>query len=229
MNINPYYDEASVQREIEVGGHREAVGGMWDVLGRHQLDFLIAHGLAPGHRLLDVGCGALRLGVHAVRYLDPGHYFGLDISPGLLDAGYSLELDEAERSRVPRSNLAANADFDCGFLAGPVDMAIAQSLFTHLPLNHIRRCLTAVAGALRPGCTLYGTAWILPPGTPVTRPFAWAGEINGEGITTSDISDPYHYGMDDLRFAVKELPLSMSLIGDWGHPRGQPMLSFKRT
>ena len=31
--------------------------------------------------LIDIGCGALRGGVHFVRHLDPGHYFGMDSEP----------------------------------------------------------------------------------------------------------------------------------------------------
>ena len=65
-----------------------AVGGLWDSLGKLQLDFLRAHGLRPEHTLLDIGCGCLRGGLHFMRYLVPGHYYGLDISPNVLKAGH---------------------------------------------------------------------------------------------------------------------------------------------
>lgn len=228
MSINPYYDEAEVERVVRAGGHRDAVGGLWDVIGRHQLDFLIGQGLRRDQRLLDLGCGALRLGVHAVAYLDPAHYFGLDISPSLIAAGYQHELDDAGRARLPRDHLRADAEFDLGFVGAPVDMAIAQSLFTHLPLNHVRRCLAAVVEVLKPGGVLYATAWVLPEGAPLHRPFAWNGTVNGQGIVTSDIRDPYHLAWRDVRFAAEGLPLEVTMLGDWGHPRGQPMLAFQR-
>lgn len=228
MNINPYYDETDVQRVVEGGGHREAVGGLWETIGRHQMDFLMGRGLQRDHRLLDVGCGALRLGVHAVAYLNPAHYFGLDLSPSLIDAGYRQELDDDGRAKLPRAHLAANADFDLAFVDAPVDMAIAQSVFTHLPLNHVRRCLAAVAAVLKPGGVFYATAWVLPEGAPLHHPFDWAGTLNGQGITTSDIRDPYHHAWRDIQFAAEGLPLGVTLLGDWGHPRGQPMLAFLR-
>jgi len=228
MSINPYYDEAEVQRVVEGGGHREAIGGLWEAIGRHQMDFLVERGLRRDHRLLDVGCGALRLGVHAVAYLDTSHYFGLDLSPSLIDAGYRQELDEAGRAKLPRAHLAANPDFDLGFVGAPVDMAIAQSVFTHLPLNHLRRCLAAVAAVLRPGGVFYATAWVLPEDAALHHPFEWTGILSGRGIVTLDIRDPYHYAWRDIQFAAEGLPLGVTLLGDWGHPRGQPMLAFSR-
>ena len=74
---------------------RNAVGGMWEEIGRLQLDFMIAQGLQPHHLLLDVGCGSLRAGVHFVRYLNDSHYYGIDAQQGLLDAGVRVELPRA--------------------------------------------------------------------------------------------------------------------------------------
>lgn len=65
---------------------------MWDELGKLQFDLLVQQGLKPQHFLLDVGCGSLRGGVHFIRYLEPGHYFGVDESRELLDAGRRIEL-----------------------------------------------------------------------------------------------------------------------------------------
>ena len=42
----------------------------------------------PHHRLLDIGCGALRGGVHFVRYLEDGNYAGLDVNRSLIAAGH---------------------------------------------------------------------------------------------------------------------------------------------
>src|SRR6516164_2727494 len=83
-----YYDKAVFEPAMRAGLYRELVGGSWDEIGQLQLDFLVARGLMPHHRLLDVGCGSLRAGVKVVRYLDPGHYAGIDLHESLLDAGY---------------------------------------------------------------------------------------------------------------------------------------------
>src|SRR5882757_11035445 len=76
-----------VRYRLRPGSYRASVGALWDQLGALQFDYLVAHGLKPEHRLLDVGCGSLRGGVRFVDYLRPGNYYGLDISENLLAAG----------------------------------------------------------------------------------------------------------------------------------------------
>ena len=67
--------------------HRQMVGGLWDEMGQLQFDFLVRQGLSPEHRLLDIACGCLRGGVHFVRYLQPGNYYGVDVNAPLLERG----------------------------------------------------------------------------------------------------------------------------------------------
>ncbi|MEX0776308.1 MAG: class I SAM-dependent methyltransferase [Phycisphaeraceae bacterium] len=57
--------------------HHRFYGRPW-CTGRAYFDFLIAHGLLPRHRVLDFGCGAGRLGIWLIPYLDAGHYVGVD-------------------------------------------------------------------------------------------------------------------------------------------------------
>ena len=61
---------------------------------------LLALGVRPGDKFVDYGCGTLRLGVLFVEYLEPDHYFGLDIDERILTAGrarLSPELIAAKR------------------------------------------------------------------------------------------------------------------------------------
>src|SRR5215472_262077 len=87
-----YDDKAALEAEVRAGRHRECVGGLWEEVGQLQLDFLVAQGLMPHHRLLDIGCGSLRGGVKLIRYLCAGHYAGIDLHESLLNAGYEIEL-----------------------------------------------------------------------------------------------------------------------------------------
>ena len=43
--------------------------------------------LKPEHRVVDFGCGSLRLGIHFIRYLNPGNYFGLDLTDDFIISG----------------------------------------------------------------------------------------------------------------------------------------------
>ena len=65
-----YYERDKVARAIASNQHREFIGGMCDEIGPLQIQFLERNGLTPHSTLLDIGCGSLRLGVHAAEYLN---------------------------------------------------------------------------------------------------------------------------------------------------------------
>lgn len=218
----PRYSKATFSEEqLARGWHREFIGGNWDSHGRAQLDFLVEHGLQPSDRFLDVGCGALRAGRHLVDYLEPGHYYGIDANVELIQAGYDRELTDEQRSRLPSANLRANDRFD-GDFGVAYDMAIAQSVFTHVSLNHIRLCLYRVSRVMRPGGTFYVTFFEEPAGRPVD---AIIPGSNKEKLTERNV---FWYYREDLRWASSIAPWQFRYIGDWGHPKGQKMVEFTR-
>ncbi len=225
---NPYYNKEWIERAISNNNHRNAVGGMWDELGSLQMDFLLANGLQPSQRLLDIGCGSLRLGVKAIDYLQPGNYYGQDISEELIAAGYEKELNDRQRQKQPRNQLVANDSFDFSFvLPRKIDVAIAQSVFSHLPLNHIRRCLALLAPVMQQGGVFFATYWNCPADHDITKPLTHNNAASpADSITTYDAQDSYHYRTQDFEWCVRDLPWDIEAIGEWGHPRGQHMLRF---
>ena len=222
---SPYDDLQAVALATTRGEHRNVVGGMWEQIGSLQIEFMKRQGLAPEHALLDVGCGSLRGGVKYVAYLNPGNYWGMDINPSLLDAGYDVELAAAGlQDRLPREHLIANGDFILGEIGRKFDFAVALSLFTHVSLNRIRECLERLQSVMKPGGTLFATYFELPDGTPSFMPVTHAPA----GIVTHGTRDPYHYRVSDLTHAAAGLPWTVRVIGDWSHPRGQRMIAFVR-
>jgi 2-polyprenyl-3-methyl-5-hydroxy-6-metoxy-1,4-benzoquinol methylase len=111
--------------------HRNAVGGMWEEIWKLQFDFLVNQGLKPEMKLLDVGCGSLRGGVHFIQYLNTGNYYGIDINQNLIKAGYEKELDHQLQAKCPQGNLLVNGEFKASLLKVQFEFAIAQSVFTH--------------------------------------------------------------------------------------------------
>lgn len=226
--LSPYHEENLAEKIREVG-HRGFVGGLWEELGALQFEFLRGQGLRPEHRLMDVGCGSLRLGCLLVDYLEPERYFGIDLIEELLDAGHANELDDAQRARLPRSHLHATGAFEFGFLGQHrIDVAFAQSVFTHLPLNDLRDCLTKLAHWMAPGGVFFSTFFLCPEDVdlsePLVQPIA-AG--SGPEITTFATRDPYHYWLSDLEFCAARTKWQVREIGDWGHPRNQRMVAFE--
>lgn len=99
--INSYGNELT-QEDIDKKTHRNFVGGLWEELGKLQYDFLTEQGLKPCHKLLDIGCGCLRGGLHYIKYLEEGNYYGLDVNNSLIQAGM-LEIKEARlENKHPR-------------------------------------------------------------------------------------------------------------------------------
>jgi len=224
MEVNNYSAEVT-RKMVKDKFHRDFIGGMWDELGKLQVDFLIDHGLRPEMRFLDVGCGCLRAGIHLVRYLETGNYYGLDMNNSLLRAGYDVELPKAGiQAKLPESNLLHEKHFRASRLGVEFDMAIAQSVFSHLPLNHIRLCLLELAKCMAPGGVFFATYFNVPDGYQIEHSVTHSPG----GVETFADQDPYHYTIDDCRWLINDLPWELTDIGEWGHPRGQSMLAFTR-
>jgi SAM-dependent methyltransferase len=211
-------------RVFDPDWHRRTIGNLprWEMLGDLQFEYLKERGLEPHHFLLDVGCGPLRGGVRFIDYLEPGRYYGVEKDEAVLE--------EARRVELPRHGLehkdptlVAMADFDFRRLGQTFDYAIAQSVFTHLPLNNIIRCLVRMEDALHEGGRFYATIWENPE-----------GKRNLEDIRQSDHkvthfdSDSFHYDFATFEWIADGTGLSVEHLGRWGHPQNQVMLLFTK-
>ncbi|MCF6521506.1 class I SAM-dependent methyltransferase [Streptomyces sp. JJ36] len=122
----------------------------WNALGRMQFDYLLSHGLAPGDRLLEIGCGNLRAGRHFIDYLEPGHYHGVDISPDILLAAQQTLVDHRLQEKLPYLTLVD--DLRLAHLPeGHFRVVHAHSVFSHSPLTVVDECFAHVRRVLAPG------------------------------------------------------------------------------
>ncbi|GLX39813.1 methyltransferase [Streptomyces roseochromogenus] len=122
----------------------------WLALGKMQFDYLLEHGLAPRHRMLDIGCGNLRAGWRFIDHLETGHYYGIDISPDILIAAKRTLTDRGLQAKLP--HLTITQDLTLDFLPDRhFDVVHAHSVFSHSPLSIIDECLAHVERVLAPG------------------------------------------------------------------------------
>lgn len=205
---------------------RAKVGGLWEQLGKLQFDYLIKNGLKPNHFFLDIGCGSLRGGIHFIRYLENGHYFGVDKNTQLLDGG-KIELDE-NNLLDKKPVLKLDDDFDFISLNQKFEYALAQSVFTHLPLTEIKKCIENVEKVLVNEGNFYATFFENyrkdDPGEPII-----IESDDGYTIETYLDKDPYHYRFSEFEKLVKNTSLSVKYIGDWNHPRHQKIMVFSKS
>lgn len=220
MTVNDYGRQLTAA-EIAAKEHREFVGGLWDEIGALQLEFMRSRGLSPSDRLLDVGCGALRGGVHFIRYLAPGCYCGLDVNASLIEAGKQELADAQLLSKNPQ--LVVSDSFAVDSFGTTFHHALAVSLFTHLNMNLIAWCLARVRQVLAPEGRFYAS-YFEAPASVHGQPLRHAS-----GVVTYYANDPYHYSLDEMRALAQLAGVAVERIGNWGHPRGQTMLAFSRA
>ncbi|MFN7052109.1 MAG: class I SAM-dependent methyltransferase, partial [Gemmobacter sp.] len=155
--ISPYHAPAFIPDAIAKGNHRAIIGGRWDETGIIQMRVLLAEGLRPKHRLLDIGCGPLRSGCRIV----------------------------GDRARLPKAQLVGDADFAFPGVPDHFDYLFCFAVFTHLPMNHLRRALLQIARRFTRFEKFIFTVFLAPDAQaalgPVRQP---------DGVVTHDIRPP---------------------------------------
>ncbi len=129
---------------LEYENYREYVNWhgqpFFERFGRHQLDVLVAHGLAREHRVLELGCGCLRAGKYLIHYLNPGMYLGVEPKKGILLRGIVHELTIPEFLRK-RPSFSDVSDFSISRFALTFDFIFGYSVFTHASFVQTSACL----------------------------------------------------------------------------------------
>lgn len=211
---SPYLVPGFYDTALARGRHRDIVGGRWDETGRAQMAALLAAGLQPHHRLLDIGAGSLRLGCKAVPFLNPGHYWATDASRALMLRGRAVELPDPDR--LPEDRLIEDAAFVYPGIPPDIDLAIAFGVFTHLPGPMLRPAMTSLRTACPNLTALLLTVFLAPEGHagPLRQP---------DGVTTHPDRPPYHRAgstvLADLTAAGFTAAFRDTLL-----PRGQRLL-----
>lgn len=223
--MNHYYFNPPKEYE-DIIDYKSWVGGNWDQFGKLYLNFLISQGLNSQHKVLDVGCGCLRGGVKLIQFLNKNNYYGQDINEYLVRMGLEKEVPKYQISdKICKENFCISNDFTL-FFQNEVkfDIGISQSVFTHLPLNHLYLCLLNIKDYFKIGAKFFVTFWIISDEKEINNEYIW------DGIKTTHINDPYHYKKSQIESVAKDSLISefwdYFYIGEWGHPRHQKMFCF---
>lgn len=201
MNLKTIIDAA-----VELNLPPSEYFALWDDLAQWQLNALRTVGLRPQHRLLDIGCGAMRLGLSAVDFLDDGYYYGVDTFPPYLELARKL----AEKAEITRNfSLLLEDNFAFERFGTKFDFANAQSVFTHLSAAQCEQCMAALSNVMQPGGVFLFTYLI---GAPQTQGFLYGGRHPMQRLA---VTDPAFFAHLGPRHGARFEALSIN------HPTGQ--------
>jgi ubiquinone/menaquinone biosynthesis C-methylase UbiE len=183
----------------------------WLALGRMQFDYLVGHGLLPEHRMLDIGCGNLRGGWRFIDYLDPGNYYGIDISPDILIAAKKTLTERRLQHKLPYLTLTGDLTLD--FLPSDhFDVVHAHSVFSHSPRHVIEECLAHVGRVL------------------TDKGFFDFTFDRTEGAEHQVLREDFYYRTETLLSLARKHGLYARFMDDWEElPHGQSKIRVSRS
>ncbi|KAJ0080213.1 hypothetical protein Patl1_23392 [Pistacia atlantica] len=137
--------------ELLVEEHHSNYGEPW-AGGRDVFEFLAeASHLTPNSRVLEIGCGTLRVGLHFIRYLSPEHFHCLERDELSLMAAFRYELP-AQGLLNKRPLIVRGEDMDLTKFGSRVvyDLIYASAVFLHMPDKLVWVGLERLANKLKP-------------------------------------------------------------------------------
>jgi len=134
--------------------------GQWNS-GESMFEFLRAEGVVPTSRVLDYGCGSLRLGRHFIDYLETGRYFGLDVTDRFYSAG--LELLDASLVERKRPELGlVGGPLHRRLEATPPDYAFCLGVMIHIPPQELGEFVETLSRLVGERTRLFLGTQVLP-------------------------------------------------------------------
>jgi SAM-dependent methyltransferase len=143
------WPETGLPLEVLAERHHCVYGGPW-ILGRYAFEHLLSRGLLPSDKVLDVGCGVGRFGIHMVRFLDTGNYCGIDSHRESLRifSEYELVL-HGLTDKAPR--FLWDRDFSVSYFGVEFDWIIDFATTLHVAEDERPSAFAKLAKSLAPG------------------------------------------------------------------------------
>lgn len=122
----------------------------YELGGRAQFIRLLENGLLPESKVLEIGCGTLRIAYWLMRFLEPGCYAGIEPARKRVELGCQY-LFTAEELADKRPRFEYNAIFDTAVFGEQFDYFLAGSIWTHCSKGHIDTMLDGFQRNTGPG------------------------------------------------------------------------------
>ena len=184
---------------------------LFDEGTRTVFEFLLRHGLLrEEYRVLDIGCGPLRVGRHLILFLNPGCYYGVEPAEQMLKCGLEEEVirpfgERLLKWKAPTFSHVSNSDFS-SFGYAPFKLVFSYQVFIHCGPEQLRQCLRSVRDALFAGGKFVFTIWLADKDRHVPKT---AGEPYNYGAASHLMT---FYRRDTLEAIVKEEGFKLDFI-----------------
>ena len=174
----------------------------YDLVSAMVFNLLTSIGLRQHHRLLDIGCGSLRVGRLLIPYLNEGGYIGVEPNEWLVEDGVANEVG-MDLVRIKKPIFSFRASMDDFKDSLRLDYAIAQSIFSHCGEDLIRQWLSQASFHLKDDAAIVATFLV---GTEDYNEQGWVypGCVRYKPQTLARLAAEYEF---DFR------------VLDWAHPR----------
>lgn len=183
----------------------------YDLVSAMVFNLLTSLGLRQHHRVLDIGCGSLRVGRLLIPYLNPAHYFGVEPHRWLVESGIANEVGR-DLINIKKPTFSFRDSMDEFKEPLNLDYAVAQSIFSHCGKDLIEGWLSQVSFHLKDDGALVATF------------LADDEEYDGHGWVYPGC---VNYKPETMATIASGCGLNFSVL-DWAHPRQTWALFSKR-
>jgi ubiquinone/menaquinone biosynthesis C-methylase UbiE len=140
------------------GGHRIHVGGDWSPISLWQHNW-IKKNISSYHnaKMLDLGCGSLRLGHLLIPEMQPENYIGFDINRNLINKGIEHEIDNSIIEKK-KPKFITNNDMNFEEIEdNSLDYVWCYAVFIHVNDDTVSKALQNLRHKLKPNAPIYST------------------------------------------------------------------------
>ncbi len=128
----------------------------YDLIAAMTFNLLTSAGLRQHHRVLDIGCGSLRIGRLLIPYLNPKGYIGVEPNSWLVQAGIEREIGQ-DLVNIKCPTFIFSDSLTALSPSLTVDYVVAQSIFSHCGKDLLEQWLSQIAFYLKEDGVLFAT------------------------------------------------------------------------
>ena len=191
---------------IETNHHHKSYVGpynQYDLVAAMVFNLLTSLGLRQHHRVIDIGCGSLRVGRLLIPYLNAKNYTGVEPNRTILDDGIANEIG-TDFLKLKKPILINDSTLR-NHTSGPInaDFIFAQSVFSHCGLDLIDNWLSEVVEHLSDSGVFVATFHVSD------------SDYNKKGwVYPGSVA----YRPDTIQDLAKKRSLNFRML-EWSHPR----------